>query len=236
MPESNWDNQKSGAPETGSNKAPASKSESTEPSWLSALRKREQPLSLSIDEQGQIEFWKYSFEGTHDYNLMAWHPEGDLDFGFDELTRRERYGLDTTAFKRSGYGSRKARTIESLERFGNEHLLKEGIPWPDSEQGLDGWLDACPSENEFPEPFVSEWDNQYRPSHPIHDALTPKEREVLGISQNDAGGPASGGCMVTTVNCSMDELNEVIRKKKLPFVVVEDKRFEKPSHSVLSKK
>lgn len=149
-----------------------------EPPWLKALRKREEPLSLAIDEDGQIEFWKYTFEGPHDYNLMVWHPEGDLDFGFDE-------------------------------------------PPSDDEE-------MCDYE-------VSEWDNQYQPGHPIHDALAPKERKLLGIRQGDAGGPASGGCMVTTVTCTLDDLNAIIRHKKLPFVVVEDKRFKKPSHSVLAK-
>jgi hypothetical protein len=42
--------------------------------------------------------------------------------------------------------------------------------------------------------------------------------------------------MVTTVTCTRDDLNAIIRQKKLPFVVVEDKRFEKPSQSVLAKK
>ncbi len=150
-----------------------------DPQWLKALRRRKQPLSLVIDEDGQIAFWKYSFDGPHDYNLMVWHPEGDLDFGFDE---------------------------------------------PPSEAE-----EVCDSA-------ISEWDNQYRPGHPIHDALTPKERKLLGIRQGDAGGPASGGCMVTTVTCTRDDLNAIIRQKKLPFVVVEDKRFEKPSQSVLAKK
>lgn len=196
----------------------------TEPSWVKALRKRKEPLSLAIEEDGEVAFWKYSFNGPHDYNLMAWHPEGDLDFGFDEPTRRERYGFDTLSFKRSGYRTKKAQVIDTLKKLGNEHLLDKGIPWHDSEQGLNNWLDASPDEVEFPEPPVSEWDNQYRPGHPIHDALTPKERKLYGITQGDAGGPASDGCMVTCVTCSMDDLNTLIRKKGLPFVVVEDKR------------
>lgn len=138
-----------------------------EPAWVKELRKRKQPLSLAIDEQGHIAFWKYSFDGPHDYNLMAWHPEGDLDFGFDE---------------------------------------------------------PASGDDDFCELAISEWDNEYRPGHPIHDALTPKERKLFGITQGDAGGPASDGCMVVAVKCTLDDLNTLIRKKGLPFVVVEDKR------------
>jgi hypothetical protein len=149
-----------------------------EPQWLRTLRKRKEPLSLAIDEQGCIEFWKYSFVGPHDYNLMAWHPEGDFDFGFD----------------------------------------------------------ASPSDDESGECPVSEWDNQYRPGHPIHDSLTPKERRQWGFIQGNCGGPASDGVMATRVTCSLDDLNEIIRRKKLPFVVVEDKRRIKPTASVFGTK
>jgi hypothetical protein len=141
-----------------------------EPQWLRTLRKRKEPLSLAIDEQGYIEFWKYSFDGPHDYNLMAWHPEGDFDFGFD-----------------------------------------------------------ASSDDESCECAVSEWDNQYRPGHPIFDSLTPKERKEWGIVQGDCGGPASDGVMVTRVSCAMDDLNEIIRRKKLPLLVVEDRRSPKPN-------
>jgi hypothetical protein len=147
-----------------------------EPSWLKSLRRRKQPLSLAIEEDGEIAFWKYSFNGPHDFNLMVWHPEGDLDFGFDD-----------------------------------------------------------PSST-YDEATLYEWDNQYQPGHPIHDAMTPRERKLLGIRQGDVGGPASGGFMVVTVECTLDDLNAIIRQKKLPFVVVKDKRFEKPSQSVLAKK
>lgn len=147
-----------------------------EPSWLKALRRRKQPLSLAIEEDGEIALWKYSFDGPHDYNLMVWHPEGDLDFGFDEQESEDEE-------------------------------------------------DCC-------ERAVSEWDNQYQPGHPIHDALTPKERRVLGIKQGDAGGPASDGCMLVTVECTLEDLNEILCQKKLPFVVVEDRRFKKPTKSV----
>jgi hypothetical protein len=52
-----------------------------EPSWVKEPRKRKQALSLAIDEQEHIAFWKCSCDGPHNYNLMAWHPEGDLAFG-----------------------------------------------------------------------------------------------------------------------------------------------------------
>lgn len=150
-----------------------------EPRWLKVLRRRKRALSIAIEKDGAIAFWKYSFDGPHDYNLMVWHPEGDLDFGFDE---------------------------------------------PPS------------GEEEMGDPAISEWDNQYRPGHLIHDSLTPTERKSLGMRQRDAGGPASGGCMTTTVTCTLDELNVILRTKKLPFFVVEDKRFARPSHPVPAKK
>jgi len=202
------------------------------PPWMKDLRKRKQPLSLAIEEGGEIAFWKYSFDGPHDYNLMVWHPEGDLDFGFDEPTRRERYGMDTSAFRRLCYRSKKTRLIEAMDGFGHDYMLEEGLPWRDTEEGLAEWLDAR-AVDECEEPPISDWDNQYRPGHLIYDALTPKERKLLGIRQGDAGGPASGGCMVTTVTCTLGDLNAIIRQKKLPFVVVEDKRSEKATKSVL---
>jgi hypothetical protein len=155
------------------------KAKPEEPLWVKSLRNREQPLSLAIEEYGEIAFWKYSFDGPHEYNLMAWHPEGDLDFGFD-------------------------------------------AEQPEDEE------DCCANP-------VSEWDNQYLPGHPIHDALTPRERKVLGMEQGDVGGPASDGCMLVTVACTLEDLNDIIRQKKLPFVVVEDKRFQKPTKSLSAK-
>jgi len=162
-----------------SRRSVSQKTEPTEPLWVKALRKRKQPLSVAIEEHGEIAFWKYSFDGPHDYNLMAWHPEGDLDFGFD-------------------------------------------AEQPEDEE------DCC--ENP-----VSAWDNQYLPGHPIHDALTPRERKVLGMEQGDVGGPASCGCMLVTVECTLEDLNEIIHQKKLPFIVVEDKRIQKPAKSVLTR-
>lgn len=210
-----------------------------EPSWVKALRMRKEPLSLAIEENGEIAFWKYSFNGPHDYNLMAWHPEGDLDFGFDEPSRREHYRLDTPAFRRLGYRTKRARIIDLLEENGAD--LGDVVPWQDTEQGLNEWLDSppslpCESELSLSGFAISEWDNQYRPGHPIHDALTPGERKLLGIIQGDSAGPGSDGCMLVTVECTLDDLNEIIRQKKLPFVVVEDKRFRKPTLSVLAKK
>jgi len=195
---------------------------SPEPPWLQDLRKRKEPLSLAIDEQGYIEAWKYAFEGPHDYNLMIWHPEGDLDFGFDAPTRRERYGLDTPGFRRLSFEKQKARLIDAIYDLGDDHLLDDGPPWPDTEVGISEWLDETADEDD--EPLISEWDNQHRVGHPIYDALTPSERAKYGVSQGDAGGPGSEGCMVTSVKCSMAELNDLIRRKKLPFVFVEDRR------------
>jgi hypothetical protein len=203
-------------------KKPHAKKRSPEPHWLTDLRKRKEPLSLAIDEQGYVEAWKYSFEGPHVYNLMVWHPEGDLDFGFDDPTRRERYGVDTPAFRRLSSQAKTAHLLDAIADLGDDHLIEDGPPWEDSEKGMDEWLDqAFVSEDDSP---VSEWDNRYRVGHPIYDALTPKERAAYGIRQGNAGGPASDGCMVTAVACSMSDLNELIRRKRLPFVVVEDRR------------
>jgi hypothetical protein len=205
------------------------RSKPTEPSWVKVLRKRKEPLSLAIEENGEIAFWKYSFDGPHVYNLMAWHPEGDIDFGCDEPTRRERYGLDTPSFKRLSYKSKKVRVAEALESLGHEYMLDDGLPWQDTEQGLNDWLAVNVIEDGIPEPpTTSAWDNQYLAGRPIHDALTPKERKLFGIAQWDIGGPASGGCMATFAECSMEDLNTLIRKKGLPFVVVEDQRDVPP--------
>jgi hypothetical protein len=203
-------------------KKPRAKKRLPEPDWLTDLRQRKQPLSLAIDEQGYVAAWKYSFEGPHDYNLMVWHPEGDLDFGFDDPTRRERYGVDTPVFRRLNYQAKKAHLLDVIADLGDEHLIEDGPPWKDSEKGMEEWLDQVfASEDDSP---ISEWDNQYCVGHPIYDALTPKERAAYGIRQGNAGGPASDGCVVTAVACSMADLNELIRRKKLPFVVVEDRR------------
>lgn len=195
---------------------------SPEPKWLRDLRERKEPLSLAIDESGYIEAWRYAFEGPHDYKLMIWHPEGDLDFGFDAPTRRERYELDTPTLRGLSFETQKATLIDAIYDLGDDHLLADGMPWLDTEVGMSAWLDEQADSDD--EPLISEWDNQHRFGHPIYDVLMPKERAQYGVRQGDAGGPGSGGCMVTSVQCSMAKLNELIHRKNLPFVVVEDRR------------
>lgn len=194
-----------------------------EPKWLRALRERTEPLSLALDEAGRIEFWKYSFDGPHDYNLMAWHPEGDLDFGFDEPTRRERFQLDTPTFKRLSYKTKRERLIEILESGGYMEILDGVVPWEDTEEGITKWLDT-PAGDDFDDLPVSEWDSQYRPGNLIFDELTPAERKKYGIAQADFSSPGGDGPIATNVRCSVKQLNDLLRSKNLPFVVVADRR------------
>jgi hypothetical protein len=100
-------------------KKPHAKKRLPEPQWLTDLRQRKEPLSLAIDERGYAEAWKYSFEGPHVYNLMVWHPEGDLDFGFDDPTRRERYGVDTPAFRRLCHQAKTDHLLDAIADLGD---------------------------------------------------------------------------------------------------------------------
>ena len=157
----------------------------------------------------------------------------------NEAPRRKHYGLDAPAFRRLGYRSKRARIIDLIEENGAD--LGDVVPWQDTEQGLDEWLDSppslpCESELCLSGFAISEWDNQFQPGNPIYDALTPKERRLLGIIKGENASPGGDGCMLVTVECTLEDLNEIIRQKKLPFVVVEDKRFQKPAKSVLAKK
>jgi len=206
-----------------------------DPEWLLELRKREEPLELAIDEYGKIVAASYDFNGNHDFNITIHHPDGDIEFGWDALRRRKKHGAESKAFRKLPYSKKKAWILRRLRRLGDDIGLDDDPPWTGGVKGMEIWLDES-DDCDYEDCSSGGWMNEYLVGHPIHDALTPIERKLLGIRQGDAGGPASGGCMVTTVTCTLDDLNAIIRHKKLPFVVVEDKRFTKPSHSVLVKK
>ncbi len=120
-------------------------------------------------------------------STTSWRrPQGDLDFGFDDPTLRERSGVDTPAFRRLSYQAKTAHLVDAIAADGDDHLIEDGEPQEDSEKGMEERLDqAFVREDDSP---ISEWDNQYRVGQPIYDALTPKERAAYGISQGNAGG------------------------------------------------
>jgi hypothetical protein len=195
-----------------------------EPPWLRRLRRRKEPLNLAIGEQGQIEPWRYSFDGDHDYNLVIWHPEGVLDFGYDEPSRGERLGVDTTAFRRLPYTKQKDRVLQAIVDSGVEHLLENGLPWRGGQRGMLRWLAGTPGVPDEFGPATSSWFNQYLVGHPLHDALTPRERKSLGIERLDIGGMGGDEVMAVKVSCSLAALNTALEKKGLPMRVVEDRR------------
>jgi len=196
---------------------------SPEPPWLQDLRKRKEPLSLVIDENGCVEALRYSFDGPHDYNLTVWHPEGDLDLGIDNPTLREWYDADIESFQGLSYEAKKARLLETITDCGDEHLLEEGLPWDDTEEGMNSWLDQNDHERGN-DRYFWRYHHPYCVGHPIHDVLSPEEQDTSGIWEIDIGTPDSDGCLVTYVECTMAALNDLIRRKKLPFAVVEDRR------------
>jgi hypothetical protein len=53
------------------------------------------------------------------------------------------------------------------------------------------------------------------------DALSIDEQETLGLRDQDMGGPASSVPCVTTT-ADLEELNDIIGRKKLPFVFVDE--------------
>jgi hypothetical protein len=199
------------------------KKTSSGPQWLRDLRKRKEPMPLRIDSKGYIEAWRYSYDGPHDYNLMIGHPEGDLDLGIDNPTLREHYIVDNESFKRLSYEAQKARLLQEIEFCCDGHLIEEGLPWDDTEVGMNTWLDQNDHERGN-EPGFWRWHHPYCVGYPIHDALTTEERETFGIREVDIGELDSDGFIVVEVECTMDALNEIIRRKKLPFLVVEDWR------------
>jgi len=193
-----------------------------EPEWLRDLRGREEPLQLEIDEQHKIVAASYDFEGTCDFNITIHHPDGDFEFGWNAPRRREKYKADTDAFRRLPYAKQKAWLAERTLDGDGECVLEGDLPWKGGVAGMNAWLDSA-DECDYEDSF-SGWKNEFLVGHPIHDALTPEERSSLGVRQVDACSMASGPIMAVRVECSMDELNEVLKRKRLPFVVIADRR------------
>jgi hypothetical protein len=203
---------------------PAMAKKKPEPPWLRRLRRRKEPLRLAISEDGEIVAWKFSFDGDHDYNLVIWHPEGDLDFGYDEPSRGERLGVDAAAFRRLPYTKQKGRVLQAIVDSGVEHLLENGLPWRDGQRGMLRWLSAAPVIPDEFSPSISPCINEYLFGHAIHDGFTTKERKALGIQQRDIGGMGSDEVMAVVVSGSMADLNTALKKKGLPMRIVEDRR------------
>lgn len=193
-----------------------------EPEWLRELREREVPLEVKIDEQSTIVAASYGFEGGFDFNITIHHPEGDFEFGWNALRRREKYKADTKAFRKLPYPKKKAWLAKRILDTYGEVVTEDDPPWKGGVKGMNAWLDS--SDDCDYEDYGSGWKNEFLVGHPIHDALTPKERAALGIRQVDACSMASGPIMAVVVDCSMDDLNAVLQRKQLPFVVVADKR------------
>jgi hypothetical protein len=174
---------------------------------------------VMIDEQHKIVAVSYDFNGERDFNITIHHPEGSFEFGWDAVRRRQKCGAESKTFRQLPYAKKKAWL---LKRLGDNVGPDEELPWAGGVKAMDEWLDG--SDDSDYEECSSGWANEYLVGHPIHDALTPEEREAWGIHQVDACSMASGPIMAVRVECSLNDLNTLLQQKRLPFLVVKDNR------------
>ena len=195
--------------------------QSEEPRWVKQLRKRKQPLELAISSVGWLLPASYDFNSSYEFGVVVHHPEGNLEFGRNRPTNRERYGADTAGFARLTYAKQKERLCEAfIDKYGE---ILTPLPWEKGQRGLAKWL-AEPVDELDCDTELSPWLSEYMVGHPVFSALSPSVRKRLGISQGETGGPGSDGPVVTRVTCTMEDLNHALRRNGLPFVIVRDDR------------
>jgi hypothetical protein len=96
----------------------------------------------------------------------------------------------------------------------------DAVPGTDTPQRVTDWLNA-EIDIEQLESWGETVAGPYAPGFVLMDALTKDERRALGLREQDNGGPASSVLVVTTT-ASIEELNDMLSRKNLPFIFIDD--------------
>lgn len=123
----------------------------------------------------------------------------------------------------------KKKAVEEATGWESE----DELPWLDIEgddedddgatnllERINTWLESEVELDEL-ECWGARKAGEYVPGFELMDALSVDERDLLGLREQDMGGPASSVPCVTTT-ASLEELNGMIERKKLPFVFVDE--------------
>jgi hypothetical protein len=85
---------------------------------------------------------------------------------------------------------------------------------------LEAWLFKTVSDDRL-ENWGSHTASQYAPGFEIINSLDATDSRSLGLHEVDLGGPASSVPCVA-ITASIDEFNQMIRARGLPYVMVDD--------------
>ena len=198
---------------------------------IEKLKNLNTPLEITIDE-GIIEASNVDYGDKYDVSIIFNHPEGEIEIGYDYPTRREQYDFDNKDFEKLNYEQKRLHYLKEIQ--GTDELNEDECPWiiydretqqytkeSDCEEAMNKWLDEKYGSNEYELESLLDTRNdvsEYAPGFEIYEALSNEERQSLGLRIAYTGHPASSW-QVVFIDCNADQLNQVLREKKLPFIV-----------------
>jgi hypothetical protein len=195
------------------------------------LAKKNKPLPIRVGEQDDIAGCECGFNATLEFSCVFAHPEGNIEIGYDCPTRRSVFCKDTESFPGLPYETQVAAIVEEARVIGFR-FDEEEPPWlwraksVQQEAALQAWLDGNLGDDlddQGEQEFL--WSlsgvGEHLPGFAILERLPKADARQLNMRAVDIGGPASS-VEAVVVDCSRDQLDAVLRRSNLPFVLQDD--------------
>jgi len=186
------------------------------------------PRLLLTREEGVIVAKRYWLVDSGDeISIAALCDDGSNEFFVEKAhpTYREYYGVEVP--DDAGYEKRRQAVSEATggkyEDWIETDENGDVVPETEKDERLTAWLNSKVDAY-----HLDYWDgrsgrvaSQYAPGFRLMWSLSEKDISRLGMREGDLGGPASSvPCVVCEV--SLEELNRMIEKNDLPFILVDD--------------
>lgn len=195
------------------------------------LHARTRPLPIILGDHREIQGITKGFNATLDYSCVFDHPDRSIEIGFNSPPRKMLLRADTQKFARLSYAAKESVLRKVAEKIGLP-FDEYDPPWTRNMEGrsrddaMKEWLEGkCGGESADEEEFLIGVlaGGEYLPGFAILDQMAQTDVYRLGMKELDIGGPASSVYAVT-VDCSLRELSDALRRNELPFEVT-DSRF-----------
>lgn len=196
------------------------------------LNQRTRPLPIKLGDQNEIQGITKGFNATLDYSCVYDHPDRPIEIGFNSPARKVLLRADTQKFARLSYEAKEAALRKEAEQIGLA-FDEYDPPWTQQAEGtspddaMQDWLDkkcgceGSADEEDFLVGLLA--GGEYLPGFAILDQLSQTDVHRLKMKALDIGGPASSVYAVT-VDCSLRDLNDALRRNLLPFEAIDSQR------------
>jgi hypothetical protein len=189
------------------------------------------PKVLLTRDGGVIVAKKYTFvEGHGKAGIAALRDDGANEFFVEKAfpTYKDYYKIDVA--DDAGFAAKKRAVLAVTGWLPEEYqwadIDENGgvVPGTDTDERLTAWLNA-----EIDEDLLDTWGGEtstaYAPGFVLMQSLSEQEIKKLDMREGNLGGPVIS---VPCVFChaSLEELNDVIARKDLPFIFVDDEGSE----------